>query len=63
MADDGQGTHPLLMTISLAEWLKAKTAYTTLRIALTEIAHEPPRSLLEARIIADRALDATAETL
>lgn len=47
---------PLLTTISLAEWLKAKTAYTTLRMALCDIEGGVADTIQEAKLIAERAV-------
>jgi hypothetical protein len=53
----------LIATISLAEWLKAKTAYNELRIALCDIEGGVADTLQEARDIAARAVRNTPPTL
>ena len=46
----------LIATISLAEWLKAKTAYNEMRIALCDIEGGMADTLQEARDIAAKAV-------
>lgn len=54
---------PLLTTISLDEWLKAKADYTTLRTALCDIEGGVADTLQEAIQIAARAVRITSPRL
>jgi hypothetical protein len=54
---------PMMTTISLAEWLKAKTAYATLRTALCDIEGGIADTIQEAKLIAERAVLSTPPSL